>query len=87
MNRRRSSSTASVSASILEYRRIHGRTYHSDKFRHDYVFPNDEKQLQSVDISHHYLTLLLDGQLFLAPIKEDVQVVIQFLTFITSKLF
>ncbi|KAH7179986.1 S-adenosyl-L-methionine-dependent methyltransferase [Fusarium flagelliforme] len=68
-----SSSTASVSASILEYRRIHGRTYHSDKFRNDYVFPNDDQQLQSVDISHHYLTLLLNGELFLAPVKEDVQ--------------
>ena len=87
MNRRRSSSTASVSASILEYRRIHGRTYHSDKFRHDYVFPNDEQQLQSVDISHHYLTLLLDGQLFLAPVKEDVQVSIQLFRFNTWKAF
>ncbi|KAJ4248491.1 hypothetical protein NW762_012829 [Fusarium torreyae] len=67
------SSTDSVSASILEYRRIQGRTYHSDKFRNDYVFPNDEQQLKSVYISHHYLTLLLDGKLFLAPIKENVQ--------------
>ncbi|KAM0191652.1 hypothetical protein ACHAPI_008703 [Fusarium lateritium] len=68
-----SSSTASVSESILEYRRIQGRTYHSDKFRNDYVFPNDDRQLESVDLSHHYLTLLLEGKLFLAPIGDKVQ--------------
>ncbi|KAH6887637.1 S-adenosyl-L-methionine-dependent methyltransferase [Thelonectria olida] len=67
------SSTASVSSSILEYRQIQGRTYHSDKFVADYAFPNDEQQLESVDITHHYLTLLLDDRLFLAPIDNNVQ--------------
>ncbi|KAK7419799.1 hypothetical protein QQX98_003172 [Neonectria punicea] len=67
------SSTASISTSILKYRQIQGRTYHSDKFTTEYSFPNDDRQLESVDITHHYLTLLLDGQLFLAPIKDDVQ--------------
>ncbi|KAI5468173.1 S-adenosyl-L-methionine-dependent methyltransferase [Mariannaea sp. PMI_226] len=69
----RESSTASVSASIFEYRQVQGRTFHSDKFTTDYSFPNDEQQLESVDITHHYLTVLLDGRLFLAPIKDDVQ--------------
>ncbi|KAM0234168.1 hypothetical protein ACHAPO_006549 [Fusarium lateritium] len=68
-----SSSTASVSESILEYRRIHGRTYHSDKYRSEHVFPNDEQQMECVDLSHHYLLLLLEGKLFLAPIKSDIQ--------------
>ncbi|KAF5572427.1 methyltransferase [Fusarium pseudoanthophilum] len=67
------SSTASVSSSILHYRSIQGRTFHSDKFVTEYSFPNDEQQLESVDISHHYLTVLLDGQLYLAPIGENVQ--------------
>ncbi|RKK74427.1 hypothetical protein BFJ69_g8533 [Fusarium oxysporum] len=65
------SSTASVSASILEYRRSLGRTYHSDKFTANYCFPNDDQQVESMDLTHHYLTLLLDGELFLAPIKTD----------------
>ncbi|KAF5693037.1 TAM domain-containing protein [Fusarium denticulatum] len=65
------SSTASVSASILEYRRSQGRTYHSDKFTANYFFPNDDQQVESMDLTHHYLTLLLDGELFLAPIKID----------------
>ncbi|KAF4420511.1 hypothetical protein FACUT_11165 [Fusarium acutatum] len=67
------SSTASVSSSILHYRSIQGRTFHSDKFVTEYSFPNDEQQLESVDISHHYLSVLLDGQLYLAPIGDNVQ--------------
>ncbi|KAF5584272.1 methyltransferase [Fusarium subglutinans] len=63
----------SVTASILEYRTIQGRTYHSDRYAHEYVMPNDEQQLQSVDITHHYLTILLDNSLFLAPISPHVQ--------------
>ncbi|KAI8665322.1 hypothetical protein NCS56_00967900 [Fusarium sp. Ph1] len=65
------SSTASVSASLLEYRQSQGRTYHSDKFASSYFFPNDDQQLQSMDMTHHYLTLLLNDDLFLAPLKAD----------------
>ncbi|KAF4459091.1 hypothetical protein FALBO_14151 [Fusarium albosuccineum] len=68
------SSTASVTASILEYRTIQGRTYHSDRYPTEYFTPNDEQQLKSVDITHHYLNLLLGDNLYLAPIPNDVQV-------------
>ncbi|KAI0478381.1 S-adenosyl-L-methionine-dependent methyltransferase [Xylariaceae sp. FL0804] len=67
------SSTDSITASILEYRTIKGRTYHSE--RHDsavnYITPNDERQMESQDITHHYFTILLDDQLYLAPIKGE----------------
>lgn len=66
----------SIAASILEYRTIQGRTYHSDRHAADYFTPNDEQQLQSVDITHHYLTILLDNKLFLAPISPYVQTVL-----------
>ncbi|CZS77040.1 unnamed protein product [Fusarium graminearum] len=36
----------SIAASILEYRTIQGRTYHSDRHAADYFTPNDEQQLQ-----------------------------------------
>ncbi|KAG6080764.1 hypothetical protein E4U16_008156 [Claviceps sp. LM84 group G4] len=65
------SSTASVASSILEYRQIHGRTYHSDKFATNYFLPNDDRQLESGDLRHHYLTILLDDELFLAPLEKD----------------
>ncbi|CCE35183.1 uncharacterized protein CPUR_02114 [Claviceps purpurea 20.1] len=65
------SSTASVASSILEYRQIRGRTYHSDKFATNYFLPNDDQQLETEELNHHYLTILFDDQLFLAPLEED----------------
>ncbi|KAI0013834.1 S-adenosyl-L-methionine-dependent methyltransferase [Xylariaceae sp. FL0662B] len=70
------SSTNSVTASIMEYRTIKGRTYHSERHNSKYFTPNDEQQMQSVDITHHYLLILLDNRLFLAPIKDDVEKVL-----------
>ncbi|CCE28061.1 uncharacterized protein CPUR_01535 [Claviceps purpurea 20.1] len=65
------SSTTSIASSVLEYRQLHGRTYHSDKFTANYFIPNDDQQLQSEELCHHYLTILLDDQLFLAPLEKD----------------
>ncbi|RSL47487.1 hypothetical protein CEP54_013397 [Fusarium duplospermum] len=70
------SSTASITSSILEYRKFQGRTYHSDRHPTEYFTPNDEQQSESIDINHQSLTLLLEGKLFLAPIKPDVQKVL-----------
>ncbi|KAM5377937.1 hypothetical protein ACJZ2D_004841 [Fusarium nematophilum] len=70
------SSTASISSSILEYRRFKGRTYHSDRHPTEYFTPNDDRQSESIDINHHSLTLLLGGKLFLAPISPNVQKVL-----------
>ncbi|KAF4495033.1 TAM domain methyltransferase [Fusarium agapanthi] len=70
------SSTASITSSILEYRTIQGRTFHSDRHPTEYFTPNDEQQSASIDINHHALTQLLSGRLFLAPIKDNVQKVL-----------
>ena len=48
--RRSQSSTTSIASSILEYRQIHGRTYHSDKFTTNYFIPNDDQQLESEEL-------------------------------------
>ncbi|KAI0203357.1 S-adenosyl-L-methionine-dependent methyltransferase [Astrocystis sublimbata] len=64
------STTASLSASILEYRTFHGRTYHSAQGTADHWTPNDDAHLESMDCVHHCLTLLFDNQLYLAPIAE-----------------
>ncbi|CVL04733.1 related to methyltransferase [Fusarium mangiferae] len=68
------SSTASLSSSILEYRRFQGRTFHSERYNTEYFTPNDEQQRDSIDITHHVLTLLLDGKLTPVPLKDDTQV-------------
>ncbi|CCE27614.1 uncharacterized protein CPUR_01088 [Claviceps purpurea 20.1] len=65
------SSTTSIASSVLEYRQIHGRTYHSDKFTANYFIPNDDQQLESEELCHHFLTILLNDQLFLAPLEKD----------------
>ncbi|KAF4495658.1 hypothetical protein FAGAP_8212 [Fusarium agapanthi] len=70
----RESSTASISSSILEYRKFQGRTFHSERYNMEYFTPNDEQQRDSIDITHHVLTLLLDGKLTLVPFKDDIQV-------------
>ncbi|KAI1190801.1 S-adenosyl-L-methionine-dependent methyltransferase [Nemania serpens] len=64
------STTASLSASILEYRTFHGRTYHSLQGTAEHWTPNDDAHLESMDCVHHCLTLLLDNKLYLAPIAE-----------------
>ncbi|KAK0614455.1 hypothetical protein B0T14DRAFT_592862 [Immersiella caudata] len=58
--------TASLSSSILDYRAIHGRTYHSARHAAEYFTPNDEQQQASVVLTHQYFTVLLDGKLQIA---------------------
>lgn len=67
------SSTASISESIREYRRLANRTYQNYK-ESDYWGPNDDTQNEQLDILHHMLTLLLDNKLFLAPIEKPQKV-------------
>ncbi|KXJ85778.1 S-adenosyl-L-methionine-dependent methyltransferase [Microdochium bolleyi] len=68
------SSTDSIASSILKYRTIQGRTYHSERQTTEYFTPNDDQQQTSVDITHHYLNIMLDGKLFLAPVKDPKKV-------------
>ncbi|KAL1874364.1 hypothetical protein VTK73DRAFT_447 [Phialemonium thermophilum] len=66
-----SSSTASISSSILKYRTLNGRTYHSERGNAQYWGSNDERANETMDINHHVLTLVLGGKLFLAPLEKD----------------
>ncbi|CCE35189.1 uncharacterized protein CPUR_02120 [Claviceps purpurea 20.1] len=65
------SSTTSIASSVLEYRQLRGRTYHSDKFTNNYHIPNDDQQIESEELGHHMMTMLFDDQLFLAPLEKD----------------
>lgn len=65
------SSTASLTDSILEYRQIHGRTYQSAKSS-EYWAPNDDQQNDGLDLIHNGLLMLLEDKLFLAPVNEDL---------------
>ncbi|KAF4952741.1 hypothetical protein FGADI_6493 [Fusarium gaditjirri] len=86
------SSTASVSASILEYRRSQGRTYHSDKFTTNYFLPNDDQQLESVDLTYglRYPKLLLQMiSCFYLPWKQMILKLVSlksYIDYITDRL-
>ncbi|OHW92242.1 methyltransferase domain-containing protein [Colletotrichum incanum] len=64
------SSTASVSDSVREYREIHGRSFTQ---KTDYWGPNDEQQNDALDFNHYWITDFLDGRLFLSPIGDNPQ--------------
>ncbi|KXJ86848.1 S-adenosyl-L-methionine-dependent methyltransferase [Microdochium bolleyi] len=70
------SSTASLSASILEYRTLHGRTYHSERGEGQSWNPNDAQHDEAMDILHHMSTLMQDGTLYLAELGDNVEKVL-----------
>ncbi|KAK0711788.1 S-adenosyl-L-methionine-dependent methyltransferase [Lasiosphaeris hirsuta] len=63
-------STASITSTILRYRTIRGRTYHSEIGNAQYWGANDERHNEALDVLHHLFTLTLDDQLFLAPLSN-----------------
>ncbi|KAK4171669.1 Phosphomethylethanolamine N-methyltransferase [Triangularia setosa] len=67
------SSTASLTSSIMAYRTVHGRTFHSDRITDaQYWTPNDDQATEANDIIHHMLTLVQDGKLYKAPLNENI---------------
>ncbi|KAG7406125.1 S-adenosyl-L-methionine-dependent methyltransferase [Fusarium sp. MPI-SDFR-AT-0072] len=65
-------STASITSSIFENKYFQGRTYANPKYGKHWA-PNDETQLEALDLIHHWLTLMLDDKLFLPPIGDNPQ--------------
>jgi len=63
------SETTSLNSSILEHKYENGRTYHSYKAG-KYIMPNDEEERDRLDIHHHISLLNLGGELYLAPIGD-----------------
>ncbi|KAL4869064.1 hypothetical protein BDV12DRAFT_185457 [Aspergillus spectabilis] len=59
--------TQSLTASVTEYPIENGRTYH--KYHEgSYVYPNDEREMDRLDMQHHMCKLLTGGRLFFAPL-------------------
>jgi hypothetical protein len=64
--------TTSLKSSVLNYKYENGRRYHG--FKDDsYVFPNDEAEMDRLDMQHHLITMLKDDKLHLAPIGDAPQ--------------
>lgn len=67
------SSTTSMGSSILKYREENGRTYHAYK-EGKYLGPNDEIEMDRLDLQHHLFTLTFSGKLFTCPVSREIQI-------------
>lgn len=64
------SETETLSPSIYDYPEKYGRTYpHNSKYKQ----PNDDEEQDRLDLQHHIFRILLDGELFLAPLPPNPQ--------------
>lgn len=62
-----------IVSSIKNYKYENGRRYHS--FRDgEYLLPNDEREQERLDLLHHTFRLLLNGELYRAPLSNPVRV-------------
>ncbi|KAF5499740.1 Secondary metabolism regulator LAE1 [Colletotrichum fructicola] len=62
------SSTASLTDSVREYRLLHGRTYSQ---KTEYWAPNDNKQTEALDFNHFWQLDYFGGRLTMAPIGDS----------------
>ncbi|KAK6208884.1 methyltransferase domain-containing protein [Colletotrichum tabaci] len=65
-----SSSTTSVTSSVLDYRLDNGRTYHAYK-NGKYLIPNDERELDRLDLEHNMFLRTFGNRLGTAPPNEE----------------
>ncbi|KAL6237915.1 hypothetical protein BDW75DRAFT_202975 [Aspergillus navahoensis] len=65
--------TTSITSSARNYTYENGRRYHS-YHEGEYVLPNDEREQDRLDLSHHIYRMLLKGELHRAPIKNPSRV-------------
>ena len=68
----RESCTTSVDWAVHQWSREDGRDYPTYG-RHEYGLPVDEREQDRMDIQHEKYFWMLDGELFLAPIGDDPQ--------------
>lgn len=50
-----------------------GRTVSDSKWL-AYIYPNDEQELDRLDMQHHMFKMVIDGQLFLAPLQQPKRI-------------
>ncbi|KAK1993101.1 methyltransferase domain-containing protein [Colletotrichum falcatum] len=63
-------STVSLRSTVLRYREENGRTYHAYKDG-AYLLPNDDLELDRLDLQHNLFLLTLGNKLYLAPLDRE----------------
>ncbi|KAJ6160954.1 hypothetical protein N7470_004350 [Penicillium chermesinum] len=65
--------TQSLTDSVTDYPMENGRRYH--KYHEGaYPYPNDEQELDRLDMQHHMFRLVLDNRLYNVPLKDPKQI-------------
>ncbi|KAI9376586.1 hypothetical protein BJX61DRAFT_530745 [Aspergillus egyptiacus] len=64
---------SSLTASVTDYPIEYGRTYHR-YHEGSYVYPNDEQEMDRLDMQHHMCKLLTGGRLFFAPLRNPREI-------------
>lgn len=62
-------STQSISSSIFQYEKIHGRTYHA-YHEGKYYLPNDETEQERIDIMYHAMRVAMGNRLLFSPLGD-----------------
>ncbi|KAL4971038.1 class I SAM-dependent methyltransferase [Aspergillus stella-maris] len=65
------SSTTSLASSILSYQYENGRRYHAYR-QGEYMFPNDDREQERLELHSHICNMALGGELHRAPLKPGV---------------
>ncbi|KAI7368279.1 hypothetical protein KC354_g2778 [Hortaea werneckii] len=66
-----SSLTTSLNSAVTDYKYEHGRRYHAYQ-EGKYVLPNDDAEIQRLELQHRIWQISLSGRLNSAPISENV---------------
>lgn len=79
----RSISVASVAAASMysggfkKFTYVNGRRYHSEKLINgEYLLPCDEREQDRLDLCHYIFLVLFNGKLNMAPLCENVKMVL-----------
>jgi hypothetical protein len=65
------SDLTSISSSVYDYVYENGRRYPSQRSRlGESMLPNDEAEQDRLDLSHHYLLLMMKGHLYQSPLAQ-----------------
>lgn len=67
------SSSTSLNSEITRYQFEHGRRYHGYRAG-AYLFPNDEEELNRMDIEHQNCLVQFDGKLHLCPLNNPREI-------------
>ncbi|KAF9872946.1 UMTA methyltransferase [Colletotrichum karsti] len=70
IDERLSEYTASLTSSVVDYPEEYGRRYHAYR-PGTYVLPNDEVEMERLDMAHALMVRSIGSRLYLAPLKKD----------------